>query len=70
MTNEEFQKQVLQNLDEIKTDVGALNGRVDKIDERLSAVEKRLNYISGGLAALLGVGALAGAVASVISALN
>ena len=70
MTNEEFQKQVLKNLDEIKTDVGALNARVDKIDERLSAVEKRLNYIFGGLAALLGVGALAGAVASVISALN
>ncbi len=63
MTNEEFQKQVLQKLDE-------LNTCVDKIEERLSSVEKRLNYIFGGLAALLGVGALAGAVASIISALN
>ena len=70
MTNEEFQKRVLQKLEELKTDVGNLNARVDKIDERLSAVEKRLNYIFGGLAALLGVGALAGAVASIISALN
>ena len=70
MTNEEFQKRALQKLDELKTDVGNLNARVDKIDERLSSVEKRLNYIFGGLAALLGVGALAGAVASIISALN
>lgn len=70
MTNEEFQKRALQKLDELKTDVGNLNARVDKIDERLSAVEKRLNYIFGGFAALLGVGALAGAVASIISALN
>ena len=70
MTNEEFQKRVLQKLEELKTDVGNLNARVDKIDARLSAVEKRLNYIFGGLAALLGVGALAGAVASIISALN
>ena len=63
MTNEEFQRQVLEKLDE-------LNARVDMIDERLSAVEKRLNYIFGGLAALLGVGTLAGALASIIRALN
>lgn len=65
MTNEEFQRQVLEKLDE-------LNVRVDIIDERLSAVEKRLNYIFGGLAALLGlgVGTLAGAIASIIRALN
>ncbi len=63
MTNEEFQRQVLEKLDE-------LNARVDMIDERLSAVEKRLNYIFGGLAALLGVGTLAGAIASIIRALN
>ncbi len=65
MTNEEFQRQVLEKLDE-------LNVRVDMIDERLSAVEKRLNYIFGGLAALLGlgVGTLAGAIASIIRALN
>lgn len=65
MTNEEFQRQVLEKLDE-------LNVRVDIIDERLSAVEKRLNYIFGGLAALLGlgVGTLAGALASIIRALN
>ena len=65
MTNEDFQRQVLEKLDE-------LNARVDMIDERLSAVEKRLNYIFGGLAALLGlgVGTLAGAIASIIRALN
>ena len=63
MTNEEFQRQVLEKLDE-------LNARVDIIDERLSTVEKRLNYIFGGLAALLGVGTLAGAIASIIRALN
>lgn len=63
MTNEEFQRQVLEKLD-------TLNASVDTIDERLSAVEKRLNYIFGGLAALLGVGTLAGAIASIIRALN
>ena len=65
MTNEEFQRQVLEKLDE-------LNARVDIIDERLSAVEKRLNSIFRGLAALLGlgVGTLAGALASIIRALN
>lgn len=63
MTNEEFQRQVLEKLDQ-------LNARVDIIEERLSAVEKRLNYIFGGLAALLGVGTLAGAIASIIRALN
>lgn len=63
MTNEEFQRQVLEKLDE-------LNARIDTIDERLSTVEKRLNYIFGGLAALLGVGTLAGAIASIIRALN
>ena len=56
---------MLEKLDE-------LNARVDIIDERLSAVETRLNYIFGGLAALLGlgVGTLAGAIASIIRALN
>lgn len=70
MTNEEFQRQVLEKLNELKTDVSNLNARVDIIEERLSAVEKRLNYIFGGLAALLGVGTLAGAIASIIRALN
>ena len=70
MTNEDFQRQVLEKLDELKMDVSNLNARVDGIEERLSAVEKRLNYIFGGLAALLGVGTLAGAIASIIRALN